>query len=87
MVKRLKSFVCYNIYEEPMKRLIKADSLDEAIRKAPKSALRCEPLGRRSPAVVRKISAKAKALKGRLMAPREFDKFLSELYPTGKRRK
>ena len=41
---KLKTFVAYNIYEEPYKRRIKASSLDEAIKKAPKQALRVEPL-------------------------------------------
>lgn len=43
----MKLFRCYNIYEEPMKRLIKAKSLKAAIRKAPKSALRCVPVKKR----------------------------------------
>jgi len=41
---KLKTFIAYNIYEEPYKRRIKASSLDEAIKKVPKRALRVEPL-------------------------------------------
>jgi len=42
--RRLRTFVAFNIYEEPYKRKIKATSLDEAIKKAPKGALRVEPV-------------------------------------------